>query len=297
MFPEKLEKKDLYFYHNKYCFYSQYNLTRGFVEKNYQTNMHEQEFYEINIIIKGSGMHYIKENRIHTKVGDVFIIPPYTDHGYYGGTGFDVYHILLSNEFMNRYSLELQQLPAFYTLFGAEPLMRSTTKTPLHLSLSSNQLKSAMPLLDILQTYTNYSDPYECFKSTHTTMSILMYLCEIYSYNFSQNKTLNKDESFMKTLSYIHAHYSEKITLDYLVSLSQMSRSAFINKFKKICNCPPLTYLNKTRVNEAEKLLLNSNISITEVAERTGFYDCSHFAKTFTTLKGISPFSFRKTKT
>ena len=121
-----------------------------------------------------------------------------------------------------------------------------------------------------------------------------MYLCEIYSYNFTQNESLSQDEYFIKTISYIHEHYNEKITLDFLAKLSQTSRSSYISKFKEICKMPPLTYLTKTRIAIAENLLLESSLSVAEVAYRTGFYDCSHFAKIFTQEKGISPFAYKK---
>ena len=56
--------------------------------------MHEQDFYEINIIVKGTGMHYINDNKVLAKVGDVFILPPRVPRGYYDNEGFDVYHLL-----------------------------------------------------------------------------------------------------------------------------------------------------------------------------------------------------------
>ena len=57
--------------------------------KDYEIGMHEQEFYEINLITKGEGMHYIDDSRIKAEVGDVFIIPPKISHGYLGGKDFD----------------------------------------------------------------------------------------------------------------------------------------------------------------------------------------------------------------
>ena len=296
MFPEKLPKHDIYLYHNHTCFFSQFNITRGFIEKNLIRNMHKQEFYEINIIVKGIGMHYINGNRILSRVGDVFIIPPHVPHGYYGGEGFDVYHILLSNEFMSKYSDDLQQIPGFFTLFSAEPLMRSNIGSTLHLSLNKQQLNKANTFLHPLLTFTNYQNPYECSNSSFTTMLFISYLCEIYTNNLSSHKSLTKDGYFMSTLSYIHEHYNEKITLDDLVKLSQMSRSSYINKFKEICKMPPLTYLTATRISVAEKLLVETNISISEIAFRTGFYDASHLTKAFTTSHGLSPVAYRNQK-
>ena len=296
MYPEKLPNQDMYLYLNKYCFYSPLNLTRGFVEKNFFCYMHEQEFYEINIIVKGSGMHYIKDKKVLAKEGDIFIIPPFVSHGYCGGEGFDVYHVLLSNEFMNKYISELKQLPNFYTLFSAEPLMRSSSSNALHLTLNKKQLEKANQYLITMQNCKDYQNSYECLNSTHTTILFIMYLCEIYNKNLTNIETLTEEECFMKSISYMHEHYNEKITLDFLVKLSRMSRSGYINKFKEICKMPPLAYLNKIRISSAEELLLKTDLSVTEVAFKTGFYDCSHFFKIFLKEKGISPYTFKKQK-
>lgn len=296
MYPKMLEKNNIYFYTNDTCFAGEPHITRGFVETNYSCGMHEQAFYEINIIVKGKGVHYIKDNKIPVKTGDVFILPPLVPHGYYGGEGFDVYHVLLSNEFCNIYFPQLQQLPCFYTLFNAEPLMRSSTETPLYLSLTNNQFKQINEILNTLLKYDDWYNPFDCLKNCSTVITLITSLCEIYSYNFDSNKVFSKDEYFMKTLSYIHEHYQEKITLDFLVQMAQMSRSSYVNKFKQICKMPPLAYLNKIRIEVAEKLLIDPNFSVAEVAYRTGFYDCSHFAKIFLSEKKISPFAYKKLK-
>ncbi len=296
MFPKKLPKHDIYLYENRTCFFSPMNLTRGFIEKSFTRNMHEQEFYEINIIVKGSGMHYIGNNKILTEVGDVFILPPFVPHGYYGSEDFDVYHLLLSNEFMNKYHTELQQIPGYFALFSVEPMMRSNTGSALHLKLNKQQLHKANGFLHPLQDFTDYQDPFECSNSTFTTMLFISFLCEIYNKNLLSQEGLTKDSSFMSTISYIHEHYNEKITLEDLVRISQMSRSSFINKFKEICKMPPLTYLSMIRIQTAEQLLLNSELSVSEIAFKTGFYDASHLTKIFISTYGVSPSAYRNQK-
>ena len=81
MFPTKLDNNEEYNFYHWQFFKNHLNITTAFIEKNYIIKMHEQEFYEINVVIKGSGMHYIKNNKSPAKVGDVFIIPPHVPHG------------------------------------------------------------------------------------------------------------------------------------------------------------------------------------------------------------------------
>jgi AraC-like DNA-binding protein len=296
MYPKTLPKHDIYLYENNNCFYGPLNYTRGFVEKNFIRHMHEQEFYEINIVVKGTGMHYIMENKVLCQVGDVFIIPPFVTHGYYGDEGFDVYHLLLSNEFMDRYRDDLRQIPGFFTLFSAEPLMRSNVKSALHLTLNPRQMSHANFFLNAMCDLTDYGNPYECTTAAHTTILFIIYLCEIYTGKLSSPVAATKDNSFMSTISYIHEHYSERISLSDLVRLSQMSRTSYVNKFKKICKMPPLAYLTATRLDAAEKLLCETDLPVSEIAYRTGFYDASHLTRSFNSAKSLSPIAYRKQK-
>ena len=296
MFPTKLDNnKEYNFYHWQF-FKNHLNVTTAFIEKNYIIKMHEQEFYEVNVIVKGNGMHYIKDNKIPAKVGDIFIIPPHVPHGYVGSKGFDVYHLLLSDDFFNKHYTDLQQLPSFHTLFNAEPLMRSSVDNPLHLSLNESQFKYANSILNEILKFQDNFNPYHCLNCTYLSMYLITYFCQVYSLNFNQSKNLSQDHAFMNTISYVHKHYHEKITLNTLVKMSNMSRSSYINKFKQICKMPPLTYLIKIRLDAAENLLLNTELPIMEIAFRTGFYDCAHFTKVFIAEKGMSPVQYKKAK-
>ena len=59
---------------------------------------------------------------------------------------------------------------------------------------------------------------------------------------------------------------------------------------------PPSAYISKIRIESAASMLINTNLSIAEIAEKTGFYDTSHLTKTFERTYGISPISYRNRK-
>ena len=53
-------------------------------------------------------------------------------------------------------------------------------------------------------------------------------------------------------------------------------------------------YLNFVRITEAEKLLVSSDKTVTEIAYETGFSSSSYFIKIFERYKGMPPSAFRK---
>lgn len=73
-----------------------------------------------------------------------------------------------------------------------------------------------------------------------------------------------------------------------------ISRGYFFELFKKATGLPPIQYINQFRINRAREDLRNSNISITEIAEKHGFSSVHYFSKLFRQLNGKSPREFRK---
>ncbi len=295
---KKLARHGHYYHTHSDFFNNSLDLVHAFLMPNYEIGMHEQEFYEINVISKGGGIHFINDNRVNASAGDVFIIPPRISHGYIGGMDFDVFHVILSDSFMNKYIADLQQLPSFFTLFGAEPLMRGKTASPLHLTLSSGALDYTLSVLKQIAAYQRYDDPVECLIRSNFAMVAIGLLCNAYATSAPlEDRHSGEDRALMESISYIHEHYYEKITIEDLTRIAHISRSSYIKKFKEICKMTPAAYITKIRIESASTMLLSTNHSISEIAERTGFYDASHFSKTFESVYSISPIEYRKNNT
>ena len=75
-----------------------------------------------------------------------------------------------------------------------------------------------------------------------------------------------------------------------------IERSYLYRLFMKHEGCSPLAYLNKIRLEEAKKRLLQETNSISEIATDCGFFDASHFSKAFIAKYNCSPGEYRKSK-
>ena len=297
MYPEKLPRAPHYLYTNQQQFRITLDLIHAFIMRNYSIDMHVQEFVEINIITGGTGMHYIEDRRLPANHGDIFIIPPQTCHGYVGGEGFDVYHFLISNQFMEKYIADLQLLPSFFILFKAEPLMRGSNREPLHLTLTDEQFLKIEVLLHELQKYSSPQTPADSNICNSLAMILITSLCEMYTENTNNtdNSSVHDDEAFLNALALIEERYYEKISIARLAKTAQLSRSSFLRKFQEVCKTSPAKYLTQRRIEAAKHLLANTSLPISDIAEKTGFYDASHFFRIFTAETGTSPNLYRKT--
>ncbi|MBA3869414.1 MAG: AraC family transcriptional regulator [Anaerolineae bacterium] len=92
---------------------------------------------------------------------------------------------------------------------------------------------------------------------------------------------------------YLRSHYADDISLQQLARLVYLSPFHLSRLFREQLGLPPHTYLNQIRVNRA-KTLLNSGLSLAEVAPAVGFADQSHFSKAFKRVVGVSPGQYRK---
>ena len=99
----------------------------------------------------------------------------------------------------------------------------------------------------------------------------------------------------MDSISYVIKNFKKHLTIDELAKIASLSRTSYIKRFKETTGKSPKQYITHTRIAEAKKLLL-SELSISKIAEETGFYDAAHFMKTFTALTGMSPTEYRNAR-
>ncbi|MDF2911810.1 MAG: AraC family transcriptional regulator [Sporolactobacillus laevolacticus] len=90
-------------------------------------------------------------------------------------------------------------------------------------------------------------------------------------------------------IAFIHEHYTESITVHDLAERALMSEAHFCRTFKKLYGKTVVAYINTLRVDQAEKLLQNSPLTITEIALNVGFNDANYFSRVFKQQKGITP--------
>ena len=269
-------------------------ITHGYTNRNYTEDKHSQAFYEINLITKGAGMHHFGEHTYPASIGDVFIIPPGILHGYDGGDGFDVYHLLLSADFMRKNFFSLMRLNAFSTIFHIEPLLRERVSDALHLKLDKEEFLCVKEYLSKMENIDKSDTVSDAIMSEAFATIILTILCESYSKQKSINEKDDNDSNFISTLSYIFNHYKDTITLDTLVRMAKMSRTSYIERFKSLTGTSPGRFIADCRVQMAKQFLADSQKSLVEVASDIGCYDVSHFVKLFKRITGLSPTEFRK---
>jgi len=92
---------------------------------------------------------------------------------------------------------------------------------------------------------------------------------------------------------YIQIHCDRNLSLIELANLAQMSLYYFARSFKQQIGLSPHQYLLRCRVERAKALLLQNELTVTEIAHRVGFADQSHLNRHFKQLTGLAPKQWR----
>jgi PAS domain S-box-containing protein len=93
---------------------------------------------------------------------------------------------------------------------------------------------------------------------------------------------------------HIRDHYADKLDIQHLAQMSHLSVRQFERRFGQVFQVSPRKYHMQTRIVEASRLLRDTRLSVSQIAQRVGFYDHSAFARQFQSHMGESATSYRK---
>lgn len=244
---------------------------------------------EIIMPIEGWYEVTVEDAHFHIEPDDILIIPS------------GALHSIVAPEQGTRFIflLDISSIASIRSFSEIEAILSS----PLHVT------RSAFPLIygdihSILEQIRNeYFDKAPFYELTIFSLLINMFVLigkdhlrslETSSQSthiYKQHEYVNK---FNDIMAYIDEHYMEDLTLDSISSAAGFSRYHFSRLFKQYTGFTFCAYISHRRIKAAEKLLEQSNLSVTEIAMRSGFPSISTFNRVFRQQKNCSPTEYRE---
>jgi AraC family transcriptional regulator len=99
-----------------------------------------------------------------------------------------------------------------------------------------------------------------------------------------------------RVLAHIEANLSTSLQVGQLADIAEMSRFHFSRRFAEVTGQSPADYVQSRRIERIERLLLATEMTVTEIAELTGFADGNYLAKAFRRVRGVAPLQYRATR-
>ncbi len=116
----------------------------------------------------------------------------------------------------------------------------------------------------------------------------------VYDITVNSDSEISIPKNILDIKSYLETYFANKITLDSLEKNFFISKSHLIKKFNKYYGVSPIQYLTQLKIEKSKVLLLQSNMSISEIAYSLSYDSSSYFSEVFKKLNKISPTEFRK---
>ena len=276
--------KKIYWYSGDFFDEGSAQQVHVYLHANYRYTMHAHQFYEINIITAGEGEHLIEGAVLPTGAGDVFVIPPEIRHCYVGREHLDVYHVLLSPIFLQKYREELSALSGFAALFDIEPYLRGTAGKRCNLHLSPAELQE---ISEVLHEISVAQQKGEYMHQTLLTLPLVSRLCLLFDGKMHAAQAPGGgDAELLRILEFVRENLGEKLTLARIAAFGNMSRATLTRRFRAALHCAPMEYVLSCRVQRARELLAAGEYSKSEIAQLCGFYDSAHMNRNLKSAHG-----------
>lgn len=251
---------------------------------------HVHQTVEIIYPLENDYTAYVGAEKYEMHPGDIFIIPSGEPHHLEPPTepGLRLIFMLDLNILSKIYGY------SYMGVYLSTPfIINYDTCGELYDELAPLLLKTCGDFFstDVFREMTVYSD-------------LLLFLSQYARYRMSQednslltDTSINRQTNLMARLNvvfdYLDEHFTEDITLEKVADIAGFSKFHFSRLFKQCSGYNFYDYLCYRRIKNAETMLLQPNLSITEIALHSGFSSLSTFNRTFKKLKNCTPTEYR----
>ena len=221
---------------------------------------HSHEFIELFYISSGRGIHNIKGKSYIVSAGDLFIICTQDNHSLQPLPGeksaFQWINCIFLPEF----------IPYDFSIFPPDCRYIGTSGFESNYIFQSmvQEFQEKKPgYLDILKGYL---------------LILLVKLSRLLSEKSDESYQLVKKQNYLKrAVEYIHNNYLEDIGLKSIASYLSVSQSYIGKIFREYKGISPVSYINKYRVEQSCRLLLETSYPVYRIAGESGFKDVKFY--------------------
>ena len=240
-------------------------------------NSHYHDFFEVYYLESGKRIHVIEEDTYNLEAGQVVIFPPYVMHRSFGDTNVPFRRIIV---YFKKDEI------------NSPELLQKLEKSAGVYIIDNNSKFIIQSIFNMILKETGENNS---FKDEYIKTLVNLLMMTLLREGTPKIPPV-KQSRIEEVIKYIHTHYNENITLELLSQKFYISPYYLCREFKSNTNRTLVKYINITRIMNAKRRLLETDMSITEVANETGFSNITHFNRVFKELEGKSPTSYRKMK-
>lgn len=248
---------------------------------------HTHEFLELVYVLSGTARHVLNDSEEQLiSEGDFLIIDYNTTHSYKSDDdSFAVINCIFMPSLIDS---SLSYCKDFHTLLNHYLIQLNDKYSQINIAdriFHDNDGKILNILNQMLEEYRN--------PSLAGREMLRIKMIEILIITARNLPMCEKTDTVSEIISKIHKSYNKNLTLSSMAEEVNYSLPYISKIFKERTGVTFSKYLQKVRINEACRLLANTNEKIWSISKLVGYEDVDFFCKTFKKITGTSPNTFR----
>lgn len=267
------------------------------------THLHAHDFIEISYVASGRGIHVIGEKEYEVKKGDLFLINYNIPHEFRSLHYLKAQPLIINNcvfkpEFIDTTMAECKN---FYDI-GKHLLFRSLfpkdIETNIDFKLIDVDTKDIEEIYKKMnREFTHKEDGYiELLRLYVTELMLIIFRTMRKSEQTPSKEATGNLMIVDKIIEYLKDNYCQSLNLQDLSMMVFLSPNYISRLFKEFTGLTLTDYIQSKRIEEACRLLKETNKKIIAITEEVGYKDQKHFQQVFKKITGVPPSTFRRQK-
>ena len=264
-------------------------------EDGVKTQLHTHDYIELGYVVKGNFKQKISGKDIIFQEGDVCLIDKNCIHqDYLSCQDSIVLFFGIENSMFEEVMNEHITTGKIISFLQTALMKQSDLQQYIHFHPARDARKEIEPCLSLLLTelYENK------IGSTHICRGLLLRIFRILSthYDFSLTRERQKNINwtvFEEICSYIQTHY-QSVTTHELMERFHFQRDYFNRLIRKKTGMTYSEYLQNIRLEQAKRLLIETELTISEIAEQVGYRNKGYFYQLFVEKYNMTPGKYKK---
>ena len=236
--------------------------------------LHWHDFIELEMIVGGNGWQKLNGHQTVLKRGCLSLLRQTDFHELAADSELQILNLAIDERFLSE-NLLAHLTTHKFLVFELDEKETQTIERLLKLCIEENTLE--LPNTEYLQ---------------HILACVLLRILRLLPYD--PNNSFEKEDPMQAALLHLHMHFRENPSLTKLAKIAHYNASHFSTTFHKQMGMTYTEYLNMLKTDYAKKLLLSTQLKVTDICYECGFTSHSNFLRLFHLVTGLSPTAFRK---
>lgn len=252
---------------------------RKWLDQSRESGLHWHEFYEMEIILGGEGVHFLNGREYILKKGAVYFLTPVDFHRVTMKEHLELYNVMFLESAVSQ-----QLLHAISENFEDK-----------FLTLDDRDFTMMCNLADTLAADDKTDAQY--------TQNIMDAMLRLFLKNLKKQENAvfrtadgkeRVDLPVQRSAMFMKLHFRENVSLVDVAAAVHLNPSYFCKIFAQEMGITPKKYLSDLKISYAKKLLTSTDLGITEICFACGYRSVSNFLCYFKKSEGLSPTEYRQ---